>query len=92
MQTNRGCENLPRGTRLFLVASNHQSHLDTSALYVALMSAGVRRVYALGAKDYFWPNPLIRWFVTRFMCVIPISRKGFTQVRGYLICVARGIR
>lgn len=80
-QDTAGSDNLPKGVPLFIVASNHQSHLDTSALYVGLMRAGVRKVYALGAKDYFWPNPFIRWFVTRFMCVIPISRKGFTQVK-----------
>lgn len=61
------------------MVSNHSSHLDSSALIAALYRGGVSRVYSLGARDYFWPNPLLRWFVTRCMSVLPISRKGITQ-------------
>ncbi|CAG9462534.1 unnamed protein product [Pedinophyceae sp. YPF-701] len=67
------------GKNLYLIAANHQSHLDTPTLYLALRSKGIRKFYALGARDYFFKNPFKRWFVTRWMNVIPISRKGFSQ-------------
>ena len=60
-----------------LVASNHSSHLDCSAIFVACWAAGVDEVYALGARDYFFTgSPFRRWFVTNFMNVVPISRRG----------------
>ena len=60
-----------------LVASNHSSHLDCSAIFVACWAAGVDRVYALGARDYFFTgSPFRRWFVQTFMNVVPISRRG----------------
>ena len=40
---------------------------------------GVKQVYALGARDYFFKNPIKAWFVTTLMSVIPCSRRGFSR-------------
>ena len=84
-QKTMGMPTLP-ATKMFLVASNHQSHLDASALYVSLWARGIKKVYALGARDYFFSNPLWAWFVTKIMNVVPCNRRGFslTEVRAWL--------
>ena len=78
-----------------LVASNHASHLDCSAIFVACWAAGVDVVYALGARDYFFTgSPFRRWFVTTFMNVVPISRRGIKdrelEALQYLLLRGRG--
>jgi len=78
-QTHSGTNHLPLDHGCFLVATNHQSHLDCSAVFVGLWLGGVKRVYALGARDYFFKNPLKAWFVTTLMAVIPCSRRGFSR-------------
>lgn len=85
-QASEGLERLPAARGAFLLASNHSSHLDCSALYVAAWAGGVRTVVALGAKDYFFSNAFKRWFVTTFMGVLPISREG---VRGQEVELVR---
>eukprot|EP01025_Chloroclados_australasicus_P013135 TRINITY_DN16240_c1_g1_i14.p1 TRINITY_DN16240_c1_g1~~TRINITY_DN16240_c1_g1_i14.p1 ORF type:complete len:473 (-),score=18.26 TRINITY_DN16240_c1_g1_i14:364-1782(-) len=79
MQVSEGLEHLPTDRGAFIIASNHQSHLDASAVFIAAYLGGVKKMFAMGARDYFFQNPLKRWFVTNFMNVLPISRKGFTQ-------------
>lgn len=78
-QINDGLGNLPLDRGVFIIASNHQSHLDTSALCIAARQAGVKKIFALGARDYFFKNAFKRWFVTKYMNVLPISRKGINQ-------------
>ncbi|CAI5513623.1 unnamed protein product [Closterium sp. Naga37s-1] len=56
-----------------------QSHLDCGATFVGAWTGGATRVYALGARDYFFSNPLLAWFVTTCMHVIPINRRKFSQ-------------
>ncbi|CAI7761959.1 unnamed protein product [Closterium sp. NIES-54] len=64
---------------MFFMACNHSSHLDCGATFVGAWTGGATRVYALGARDYFFSNPLLAWFVTTCMHVIPINRRKFSQ-------------
>ncbi|CAI5947599.1 unnamed protein product, partial [Closterium sp. NIES-64] len=75
----RGAENLPLDRGMFFMACNHSSHLDCGATFVGAWTGGAKRVYALGARDYFFSNPLLAWFVTTCMHVIPINRRKFSQ-------------
>lgn len=79
VQETCGTELLPLHRGVFLLASNHSSHLDCGALFVAAWAGGVKNVYALGARDYFFSHPLKAWFVSNFMHVIPFNRRGFSQ-------------
>ncbi|GJP32837.1 hypothetical protein CLOM_g17432 [Closterium sp. NIES-68] len=78
-QETRGTENLPLDRGIFFMACNHSSHLDCGATFVGAWTGGAKRVYALGARDYFFSNPLLAWFVTTCMHVIPINRCKFSQ-------------
>lgn len=79
LQVSEGLAHLPLHRGAFLIASNHTSHLDASAVMVGAYLAGAHKVYAIGARDYFFRNALKRWFVTSCMNVVPISRSKFTQ-------------
>ncbi|CAI5510413.1 unnamed protein product, partial [Closterium sp. Naga37s-1] len=75
----QGTENLPLDRGMFFMACNHSSHLDCGATFVGAWTGGAKRVYALGARDYFFSNPLLAWFVTTCMHVITINRRKFSQ-------------
>ena len=62
---------LPLG---YILASNHSSHLDCSAVFTACWSLGLTRTYAFGARDYFFTSDFKKWFVQNFMSLIPITR------------------
>lgn len=73
-----GINNLP--DKPFLIASNHQSHMDSAMLCVA---AGLdfRDVGLIAAKDYFFEKSYRR-LVTYFLNLIPITRgKGPQSIR-----------
>jgi len=69
-----GVENLPR-TGPFILAANHQSHLDSAAILSALKERA-RNIHVLGAKDYFFDSPLKGWIVSTFLNVLPFDRHG----------------
>jgi len=77
-QRSEGAAHLP-AQGAFLIASNHASHFDCPAVFIAARNCGVDHVYAMGARDYFFTSPFRRWFATHIMSVFPISRRG---VRG----------
>eukprot|EP01024_Parvocaulis_polyphysoides_P002045 TRINITY_DN10624_c0_g1_i1.p2 TRINITY_DN10624_c0_g1~~TRINITY_DN10624_c0_g1_i1.p2 ORF type:complete len:244 (-),score=12.75 TRINITY_DN10624_c0_g1_i1:133-864(-) len=56
-QASEGLEHLPLERGAFIIASNHQSHLDASAVFIAAYLGGVKKMFALGARDYFFQNP-----------------------------------
>jgi 1-acyl-sn-glycerol-3-phosphate acyltransferase len=70
----QGFENIPQDTP-FLIAANHTSHLDRGAIAVSL-SKYVNRIFSLGAKDYFFDNPIKSWFFRTFLNLIPFDRQG----------------
>lgn len=66
-----GQDHLPAGP--FLLCSNHCSHADSAALMTA-SGRSFRDFALLGASDYFFQSPMVRWAVTSLMNVVPIDR------------------
>ena len=71
-------EHLPRG-EAYIIAANHSSHLDSGAIIAALAGAlgsgPAKKLHLLGARDYFFNNPLRAWFFSTFLNVVPIERE-----------------
>jgi long-chain acyl-CoA synthetase len=59
----------------YIVAANHASHLDTGLVKYALGEQGEALV-ALGAKDYFFDDPIRRMYFENFTNVVPMERHG----------------
>ena len=59
----------------FLVAANHQSHLDMGLVKMALGEEGPK-LASLAARDYFFDNPWKRAWFGNFTNLVPIERRG----------------
>ena len=59
----------------FIVAANHASHLDMGLVKYALGEQGEALV-ALGAKDYFFEDPVRRMYFENFTNLVPMDRHG----------------
>jgi long-chain acyl-CoA synthetase len=59
----------------YIVCANHASHLDTGLVKYALGEQGEALV-ALGAKDYFFDDPVRRMYFENFTNVVPMERHG----------------
>jgi long-chain acyl-CoA synthetase len=59
----------------YIVAANHASHLDTGLVKFALGEQGEALV-ALGAKDYFFEDPVRRMYFENFTNIVPMERHG----------------
>ena len=70
----RGRANLPIDQPCIIVA-NHNSHLDTLVLMSLFPLCKIHRIRPIAAADYFMKNPIIAWFSTQFIGIIPLSRK-----------------
>jgi 1-acyl-sn-glycerol-3-phosphate acyltransferase len=57
----------------FIICSNHTSHIDSAVLMTA-SGLPFSTFAMLGARDYFFEAPRVRFVVSRFMNVIPIDR------------------
>ena len=69
-----GAGNVPSNAP-FLVAANHQSHLDVGLVKMALGEEG-KKLASLAARDYFFDNPWKRAWFGNFTNLVPIERKG----------------
>ncbi len=73
-----GLEYLPRDIP-YIIAANHCSHLDSGAI-IAALGEEAKRLYILGARDYFFTNRWKGWFVNTFLHVLPFDRhENFLQ-------------
>jgi len=59
----------------FLVAANHNSHLDVGLVKIALGDEG-KKLASLAARDYFFDNPWKRAWFGNFTNLVPIQRRG----------------
>jgi len=67
-------ELLPKDGPAIIVA-NHNSHLDTMVLMTMLDPKLLNKVQPVAAMDYFMKNPLLAWFATNIIGIIPLNRK-----------------
>jgi 1-acyl-sn-glycerol-3-phosphate acyltransferase len=67
----RGREHLPQGA--FIVASSHNSHLDTGAVVTAFGDRS-HELFIMGARDYFFNKRLKGWLFHTLLNVIPFDR------------------
>ena len=72
--TCEGVEHIP-ASGAFIVASNHSSHVDTTALLV-LLGKGDRYLHPVAARDYFFSSPLRAWASRLFLGAVPFDRDG----------------
>lgn len=59
-----------------IVAANHNSHADTVVLLAAFPTRRIPAVRPVAAADYFLRNPLVAWFSTRVVRILPVDRGG----------------
>jgi 1-acyl-sn-glycerol-3-phosphate acyltransferase len=57
-----------------IIIANHNSHLDTLALMSLYPLSMQRYLRPVAAMDYFMRNPLLAWFATRIIGIIPLQR------------------
>lgn len=69
----RGREHIP--TEPCILVANHNSHLDTLVLMSLFPLGRIHRIRPVAAADYFMINPLVRWFSTHIIGIIPLHRK-----------------
>ena len=67
-----GRERLPRSS--FIFCSNHNSHMD-SVILMLTANRGFNKFGMMAARDYFFENPLRKYFLNLFMNLVPVERK-----------------
>ena len=72
-----GLENVP-DSGPYIIASNHNSHMDTPVIFHALGRKG-EKVHPVAAKDYFFENGFMSRMVRGLFRAIPFDRKGTSR-------------
>ena len=68
-------QNLPKKNSPAIIVSNHNSHLDTLTLMSLFPIKDLDNITPIGAKDYFFKNPFIRFISKYLIEVTPIDRE-----------------
>ena len=58
-----------------VIIANHNRHLDTMVLISLLPLRLLPKLRPVAAMDYFLSNPLLAWFATNIIGIIPLQRK-----------------
>lgn len=78
-----GRENLPddlnKRDQPFIMIANHNSHLDAFTLMNLFSLKDFHYVKPVAAADYFMKNPVLAWFSTTILNIIPIPRSNITK-------------
>jgi long-chain acyl-CoA synthetase len=77
-----GLENVPK-TGAFILTPNHSSHLDSPAVLRAI--SGKRRVWVVGAEDYFFNTRMKRFVFGKVLDTIAFDRQA-DGLRGLRRC------
>jgi len=72
---------LPKKGPAILVA-NHNSHLDTVVLMIACPRSLFSHLRPVAAADYWLKGPLLTWFSTHVLNIVPIHRKKEDRPEG----------
>lgn len=71
----RGREKLPKHGPA-IIASNHNSHLDTMVLMSLYPLSKIHKIRPVAAADYFLSGKLRAWFSQKIIGIIPLDRSG----------------
>lgn len=71
-------KNLPQD-RQFIMIANHNSHLDAIALTNLFPLSQLYQIHPVAAEDYFFSTPLLGWFSSTFLNIIPIPRTNISK-------------
>ncbi|MBX2860402.1 MAG: 1-acyl-sn-glycerol-3-phosphate acyltransferase [Vampirovibrio sp.] len=77
-----GRQHLP--SKPFILVANHNSHLDALALMNLFPLHRIAKIRPVAAQDYFTTSPILNWFSTVLMNILPIPRKGITKTNNPL--------
>lgn len=69
----RNFDRLPESGPAVIIA-NHNSHLDAMVLMSLFGMGRLHQVHPVAAADHFLRNPVIGWFSTKIIGIIPLKR------------------
>ncbi|MCO8120319.1 1-acyl-sn-glycerol-3-phosphate acyltransferase [Stieleria sp. TO1_6] len=75
-----------------VVIANHNSHLDTMVLMTLLGMNRLKDVHPVAAADHFLRNPLMAWFSTKIIGIIPLDREVKGARRDPLAGICEALR